>query len=709
MAAIRYGATPQEWDTFGAFSLPMLPVVSNPNLPTSPDSKIPPENRGKVPSKVNGRGQVVGISEWTTKQLNPALLDNMKLNPDLGFCVIAGHGTVAIDVDVADAEQAALIQRAIIASIGDVPVRRRSNSAKFLVPLKVPGAIAKQIITTAAGKIELLGQGQQFVACGTHPSGVRYEWSWPAGAPALPELTLAAWNALVAMLAQRFGDKPLTTGARSVERPKEQGTLQVHTDEDAAVARAKDWLRGHPPAIQGQGGDAHTYATVCRVRDFGVPGERAVEALEEWDERCSPPWGDELQTKVTNAYQYAQDAAGKLTPEGLGFRVVESEQSKAQWADPLPGSDAAEARAAVFGDAAASGRYPRRERLSDVPIVDGNGNFVDGLCNLGELFQVIGAPGGRKSQAAGWLAYCVATGREWLGRKTARGAVLYIAAERKGEQVKRMRVWAAADKLDVKALPLDVMGPGGMLTDKGFADHICAEVRALAEQTSQRVVLVVIDTVMATLPGADVNASGPASLFAHNAKMIAAKTGAAVAAVHHTPKSGTATGMGSQAFDATFDAVLLIEPTTNGGRVEQVKGNTVANWIPPIEWTGEALTMEIDGLTFHAWRPAGQTRAASPKSAGMRKQVRDAWRALCDVSPDGAAVTTDAWFAAFAALAWPVDPPKPDSQKRTFREVARQLVEQGKALKAGEDAWRPAGAAPVSDPAELFAEAAAFA
>lgn len=718
---LRYGALPEEWDTFAALVVPVLPVVSNPNAATSPDSKIPPENRGKVPSRFNSHRQVVGIPSWTSKALNVSQLDKQKADPDLGFCVVLGHGTVAIDVDVSDAAFAAEIHAAIVESLGDVPVRRRANSAKFLVPVKVPGAIAKQIITTAAGKIELLGHGQQFVACGTHPSGVRYEWEWPGDKPALPELTREKWQALVDALAERFAVKPVTGSGTVAASPVAQTAATMsETDLGSAAAEVKALLARYAlPSDEGcrdawlrAGMAAHHHTSGSEEGFLVWHAWSATQPGYAGEDDCRGRW-DSFGKRTNGAapvtiasLEAAMRAQRGYTADELGFAPVpEAERTKPGWADWLPGSDAAQARTAIFGDAAAGSRYPKRERLSDVPIIDGNGNFVDGLCNLAELFQVIGAPGGRKSQATGWLAYCVATGREWLGRKTAHGGVLYIAAERKAEQVKRMRVWAAADGLDGTTLPLHVMGPGGMLTDKGFADHICAEVRGLAEQTGQRVVLIVVDTALATLAGADVNASGPASLFAHNLKMIAAQTGAAVAAVHHTPKSGNATGMGSQAFDATFDAVLLIEPTTAGGRVEQVKGNTVTTWIPPLEWTGEPLTVEIDGRTFHAWRPSGQARAASPKAAGMRKQVRDAWRSLCDLSPEGAPVAADAWFAAFAALAWPVDPPKLDSQKRTFREVARQLVDQGKALKAGDDAWRPAGATRASDPGELFAEA----
>ena len=46
---------------------------------------------------------------------------------------------------------------------------------------------------------------------------------------------------------------------------------------------------------------------------------------------CQPPWHeDELAVKIANAYNYAQDQAGKLTPEALGFEATQVVPSNPQ-------------------------------------------------------------------------------------------------------------------------------------------------------------------------------------------------------------------------------------------------------------------------------------------------------------------------------------------------------------------------------------------
>lgn len=96
-------------------------------------------------------------------------------------------------------------------------------------------------------------------------------------------------------------------------------------DPVAAAARATEYLRGAPVAVEGDAGDQTTYRVACRVRDFGVGEEVACSLmLDNWNERCSPPWAPEnIETKVKNAYAYAASSAGNAAPEAY-FSPVEA-------------------------------------------------------------------------------------------------------------------------------------------------------------------------------------------------------------------------------------------------------------------------------------------------------------------------------------------------------------------------------------------------
>src|SRR5262249_26444067 len=99
----------------------------------------------------------------------------------------------------------------------------------------------------------------------------------------------------------------------------EAGEVAVELDKPENIAWAIDFLQNDAePAIEGKNGDMQTFKIATGVRDKGISPEKCFELmLEYYNERCSPPWEpDDLQRKVTNAYNYASgSAAGGKTAE----------------------------------------------------------------------------------------------------------------------------------------------------------------------------------------------------------------------------------------------------------------------------------------------------------------------------------------------------------------------------------------------------------
>lgn len=182
----RWGATPEEWDHFSrvlGLTADLLPVVSNPHAKISPCSTL--SSLGKTPSIYNRDRQVIGIPGWTDHVATPEDIALWSAEPDYGICVIT-RAIRALDVDVTDPGMAESILALCKHMMpGPLALRRRANSPKFLLAFWVPGVFGKRTMKTAGGVIEFLADGQQFVACGTHPSGVRYEWA--TGRPVIVE------------------------------------------------------------------------------------------------------------------------------------------------------------------------------------------------------------------------------------------------------------------------------------------------------------------------------------------------------------------------------------------------------------------------------------------------------------------------------------------------------------------------------------------
>jgi len=252
-----YGATADEWLHFqlvvGAADL--LPVVSRPGAVISPQSTL--KGLGKTPSTYNGNRQVVGIRKWTDpeKPVTDADVARWAADSDHGICVRTNR-VRTLDVDSTDPVEAAAIAEVIRRHLGDLPVRSRSNSSKFLVAFELAGQLAKRSFKTPNGAVEFLAGGQQFVAVGTHPSGERYEWL--DGLPVFPTRTQMALEACWAELVETFAVEPASEGAASIARDRadiegladpvaeylhEQGLVVGHQGEKVFVDCP--WKEGH--------------------------------------------------------------------------------------------------------------------------------------------------------------------------------------------------------------------------------------------------------------------------------------------------------------------------------------------------------------------------------------------------------------------------------------------------------------------------------
>lgn len=171
------GALPGEWQqavaTFGARDL--LPVVSNPDAAISEFSKV--KEPCKTPSDYNRNGKMRGLPNWTEKHSTQGEVTAWSKVPDYGIA-LQTRTFRAIDVDVNDFDEAVDIEAYLAAFLGYQPnARRRPNSSKFLILVRLSGDHTKRRFKTrAGGVIEFLATGQQCIISGTHTSRVRYEW-----------------------------------------------------------------------------------------------------------------------------------------------------------------------------------------------------------------------------------------------------------------------------------------------------------------------------------------------------------------------------------------------------------------------------------------------------------------------------------------------------------------------------------------------------
>lgn len=235
----RFGATVDEWTHFDlvlGLTADLLPVVSDPNTKISPHSNV--KEPGKVPSRFNRSGEMIGFPKWTEHRSTENDISVWSADPRFGLC-IQTRQVRAIDVDIPDFEEAFDVECAIVEYLGfEPPARRRGNSEKFLMAVIVEGDLTKERFKTSKGVIEFLATGQQFIAIGTHPSGVKYEWS--RGLPnEFPVLGLDEFRALWSMLNERFGIEDNVTVRKGMTPEKKRQAADI--DDPLVTYMVDNW------------------------------------------------------------------------------------------------------------------------------------------------------------------------------------------------------------------------------------------------------------------------------------------------------------------------------------------------------------------------------------------------------------------------------------------------------------------------------------
>lgn len=191
-----------------------------------------------------------------------------------------------------------------------VPIAKRRLVAPGLLDSRVDKSVVHQ-----GG--DLYGDGSQIVLPGSiHPSGGLYRWAFEGDLPPIEEVPFFD-------LAWLPSAEPAATAIPALIMP-------IAGAADRAYRRAEAWMVKRDPAVQGQGGDQHTFVTCATlVRDFELSEGDAWELLQPWNGTCAPPWSEaDLRKKLRSAMR---SASGTVKAE----RPMEGDGEQADLADGL--------------------------------------------------------------------------------------------------------------------------------------------------------------------------------------------------------------------------------------------------------------------------------------------------------------------------------------------------------------------------------------
>lgn len=493
---------------------------------------------------VKANSKIPALKDWPDKATDDRrrIESWWNLDPDANIGIATGHGLLVVDADTKDN-------------------RPGGDSLDMLDMIGLPASY--RVATPSGGThVYLKIDGPQRNRAGTIPDYPGIDIRGDRGYVLGPGSTIDG-RAYAVAHAETVTAAPAwfleTLGAPPEHTPRSDQPL-TELDQPQNIARAIEWLAERAPeAIQGAGGDDTTYQVACRMREFALSQQVALDLmLEHWNEtKASPPWmPDDLEAKVGNAYAYATGGWGSATAAGefgaLDIDVGEAPSTLgiAEGADSLdqPEKHSKLVRASDF----AAQEKPERQFL------------VPDLVPHKNVTLLAGDGGTGKSLLAMQLAVATVAERRWIGQHVLRcGPVLYFSAEDDEDETHiRVKDICAAEGLDVcdlRDLHIALMaGEDAVLAVEHVKGAVVRRTPLFAKLRSWladiKPVLLVLDNLVDVF-GGDQNTPALAKQFIGMIRGLAIEFNCAVIILSHPSLSGMASGSGTAGTTAWSNSV----------------------------------------------------------------------------------------------------------------------------------------------------------
>ena len=208
-------------------------------------------------------------------------------------------GVTAIDIDVKNGKLGRESYEAWETEFGwgETHVQKTPSNGFHLI---YRAAGFKNSVEKLAPGIDVRGDGGFYVAAGSTKANGEY----------------TLFNNIAPKPLPTWLEEKLTAIGKAEPISARNSGKTIIEDNEGDIAAAIEFLQNHPPAIEDDGGDQHTYVTFCKLKERGISMETAMElALEHWNPKCAPTWEPEdLRKKAENAYRYAHNATGATSP-----------------------------------------------------------------------------------------------------------------------------------------------------------------------------------------------------------------------------------------------------------------------------------------------------------------------------------------------------------------------------------------------------------
>ena len=441
---------------------------------------------------------------------------------------INARNTPAIDVDVLDPEVAQAMSDAIDAIFpGHSLLMRTGMAPKFLIPFQSDEPFRKLVSQTYTDgkndhKVEILGDGQQFVAYAIHP-GTNKPYQWFDGVSDsgiresaradLPVLSrddaqrvvdafelLAAERVSVGAWSLKAGALPLETtdNARTHDDPfaeHKQPVGKTYREVEALLKRLPNDNADY---------DSVWFPTIAAVHhELGEEGEDLARA-----------WSAKAEKHTDERFDITWNSLGRYAGPQRTLRSL------------MKGQPLEVVQEGLGGDFVPAAQFATEQKVEW---------HIKHVLPKKGLIVVYGAPGSSKSFFALDMVAHVARGLPWRGHRVRQSKVAYVAAEGVAGFGSRLAAYSKGHDVSLDDVPVFVRG--GSLVLKTQVLALCDSINNIGG-----VGVVVIDTLAAVTPGENENVSEGMGLAIDAANRIINATGASVILIHHTNKTGEMRG-----------------------------------------------------------------------------------------------------------------------------------------------------------------------
>lgn len=511
--------------------------------------------RGKAPGMRWSDGSWSGM-DWI--RLQATELDLARWHSwGAGAGIRTGDGLALIDADTLHEDRAKIILETVQKHFGTLPVRiGRYPKAGYLIRVrgdfKYTRIDFRSDTDTKPERVEILYDGRQFVAQGTHPATGK-PYTWPHGLPAYADVPEVDADALAAFLEAL---KPLLPNATD---PKSEG---------GADAPDQETLQGDPQliekAVRLTPNNSADFPGRNEYIAYGYAVKGALQhdpalAYELWADWCAR-WSDPAYPDGNDPGLIAEDWGRMQPPFRVGASLVyETAERLApaqfdraeQWFDtaavstgddmfPSPKAETRTYSYVDFNASAAMALTAAADPLIEDVLDQGAMTVLYGESNTGKTFVAMD------------IAYHVASGRPWAGKAVARLPVLYVAAE--GGRGVHKRTGALVARLG----PVDdfklLLSPIDLLRADADTRHLIADIRNSGVKPG----LIVIDTLSRVLAGGDENSSTDMGAMVKHLDALRHASGAHLMVVHHSGKDTARGARGHSLLRAATDTEIEI-------------------------------------------------------------------------------------------------------------------------------------------------------